>query len=221
MPPPKDPIRRAQWIEERRISASQYRHTPERKRKIGASKEGIPRPDVAERNKNPEFISRRIESRKNNGEDWTTDETKKKISTTLTGRPVDVEKVARQVTTMLAKNGGKYSDWRGCPAYYKWSKEVKTRDNFTCQHCGMKEEEFKEAQKQLGVKRVVGLHAHHIKNGEKYPELRYVVSNGLALCPYCHGIEETRLYWLEVQEKILEVRKSKLIQLRPITNKIA
>lgn len=29
--------------------------------------------------------------------------------------------------------------------------------------------------------------AHHKKHADKYPELRYVVSNGMALCDGCHN----------------------------------
>lgn len=56
--------------------------------------------------------------------------------------------------------------------YKKWRDSVFKRDEYTCQKCG-----------------AVGgnLHAHHIKEWEYYPELRYEVSNGMTLCRVpCH-----------------------------------
>lgn len=52
-----------------------------------------------------------------------------------------------------------------------WRRQVFERDNFTCQHCGTKGG---------------NLHAHHIKEWSKFPELRIEVSNGLTLCISCH-----------------------------------
>jgi 5-methylcytosine-specific restriction endonuclease McrA len=56
--------------------------------------------------------------------------------------------------------------------YRQWRTAVFERDRYTCQKCG----------------KVGGyLHAHHIKEWEYYPELRYEVSNGTTLCRVpCH-----------------------------------
>ena len=51
----------------------------------------------------------------------------------------------------------------------KWSKQVRLRDGI-CQDCGAFDD----------------LHAHHIKRWKDYPELRYDLSNGVALCRTCH-----------------------------------
>lgn len=51
----------------------------------------------------------------------------------------------------------------------KWSKQVRLRDGI-CQCCGA----------------FNNLHAHHIKRWKDYPELRYDLSNGVALCHACH-----------------------------------
>ncbi len=60
------------------------------------------------------------------------------------------------------------SDWR----YKEWRTAVFQRDDYTCQVC----------QKRGG-----SLHAHHVKGWAKFPELRYVVGNGLTVCEDpCH-----------------------------------
>ena len=56
-------------------------------------------------------------------------------------------------------------------AYKQWQMAVYARCSFTCQDCG-----------------AVGgiLIAHHILPWADYPESRYEVGNGIALCPTCH-----------------------------------
>ena len=57
------------------------------------------------------------------------------------------------------------------PEYRKWRKDVFTRDNYTCQDCGL---------------RGVRLHADHIKPYALFPELIFVLENGRTLCAPCH-----------------------------------
>jgi hypothetical protein len=58
--------------------------------------------------------------------------------------------------------------------YTTWRTAVFTRDDFTCQVCGHRGGQ---------------LEAHHIKSWAKFPELRYVVSNGKTTCKEpCHKI---------------------------------
>lgn len=52
-----------------------------------------------------------------------------------------------------------------------WREAVFKRDNWTCCIC-----------KNHGGK----LNAHHIKSFSEYPELRFVVENGITLCKECH-----------------------------------
>jgi len=58
------------------------------------------------------------------------------------------------------------------PAYAKFRKEVKTRDDNKCQwpSCG--------STKTLEI--------HHIRKWSAFPSLRFDVSNGITLCKHCH-----------------------------------
>lgn len=52
-----------------------------------------------------------------------------------------------------------------------WAKEVKQRDNYTCQLCGSKGGE---------------LHSHHIRSWDVYVDDRYDINNGITLCQDHH-----------------------------------
>lgn len=52
-----------------------------------------------------------------------------------------------------------------------WARTVKENDDYTCQHCGIKDDEN---------------HAHHVAPRSRRPDLKYVVSNGKTLCNSCH-----------------------------------
>ncbi len=60
--------------------------------------------------------------------------------------------------------------------YVAWRRGVFERDNFTCQHCGVKG---------------VYLHADHIKPYSTHPKLRIDLSNGRTLCVSCHRKTDT------------------------------
>lgn len=64
---------------------------------------------------------------------------------------------------------------RSSERYTIWRKAVFERDNYICQNCKIKTTSNY-------------LHAHHIKEFAKYPELRFEVSNGITLCPDCHTL---------------------------------
>ena len=57
--------------------------------------------------------------------------------------------------------------------YFEWKSKVFERDNWTCQTCS---------------KRGCYLEPHHIKGWAKYPQSRYDVENGVALCLGCHRL---------------------------------
>ena len=63
--------------------------------------------------------------------------------------------------------------------YNEWALKVKERDNFTCQHCGIKE--------------IDRLQSHHIVPWENSQELRFEINNGLTLCRVCHTKEDRRI----------------------------
>jgi hypothetical protein len=60
--------------------------------------------------------------------------------------------------------------------YKEWRKAVFERDNYTCQKCGVKNGNGEE----------IYIEAHHIKSYDKYPQLRFAISNGQTLCKKCH-----------------------------------
>ena len=78
-----------------------------------------------------------------------------------------------------------------CAKWNKWATDVKKRDNYTCQLCGI----------QIigtGTKRR-NIHAHHIKPRNDYPELQYDINNGITLCRKCHFKTERYSDNLELQ----------------------
>ena len=71
--------------------------------------------------------------------------------------------------------GGISRDIHGGKENIEWRSKVFQRDNWTCQTCHI---------------RGVYLEAHHIKSWVKYPELRYVLENGVTLCKDCHKLTD-------------------------------
>ena len=68
---------------------------------------------------------------------------------------------------------------RSSKEYKNWREEIFKRDNYTCQHCGAKSKK----------NNYIRIEAHHIKPFATFPELRFVIDNGLTLCKKCHSKE--------------------------------
>ena len=95
---------------------------------------------------------------------------------------VAFEPIKRDIDRQFYNLGSKHWNWKGGispenklirngTAIRLWRKEVFERDDYTCQRCNQKG----------GT-----LHAHHIKEFSKYPELRFEITNGMTLCRGCH-----------------------------------
>lgn len=71
------------------------------------------------------------------------------------------------------KDGKSYERWsaRHNLSQRQWAKQVKERDNFTCQAC-----------KKHGVRLV----SHHLHDYATHPEKRLDITNGICLCVRCH-----------------------------------
>jgi len=61
-----------------------------------------------------------------------------------------------------------------------WSKEVKKRDRYRCVVCGKKSKDTDDREDRLI------LNSHHIYSWSDNPDLRFLYSNGITLCEFCH-----------------------------------
>lgn len=100
------------------------------------------------------------------------------------GKPqVHCSRKCRAVTQAERFRGGNNPRWRGgttdigtqirhSEKYITWRNACGKRDKFKCQFCNASH------HKRLVV--------HHIKTFEKFPNLRFEISNGITLCRGCH-----------------------------------
>ena len=163
------------------------------------------RPDLSLRNKTdnpawrPEVKAKISASRK--GKPTTlgipcSPEKKLKISLALKGKPTG-RRPSPEVIIKFIEAGKKYRktfpkgnlhpNWKGGisparqkeygnPQYLAFVSGVLTRDNYTCQDCGVKN----------GNGYNVKLEAHHKISYAERLDLRYDIDNGITLCFYCH-----------------------------------
>lgn len=87
--------------------------------------------------------------------------------------------VARGENHPCWKGGISKNKHRGTD-YVVWRSKVFERDNWTCQTC--------RVRSSPGIP--VYLEAHHIKDWASYPELRFILDNGVTLCRGCHKLTD-------------------------------
>lgn len=139
-----------------------------------------------------------------------TEEWKEKQSKWMTGRKVSEKTRIKIAKSKIGKPrldiaGEKHFNWKGGVTkerqriqitieYKQWRMKVFNRDKFTCRECG--------------DDRGGNLQAHHIKSFAEYPELRFIVSNGITLCKECHKKTDNYLYKIRhKKQKILLAKK--------------
>jgi len=47
------------------------------------------------------------------------------------------------------------------------------------------------------------LNAHHIRNWENYPELRYDTDNGMTMCESCHKLVNKELPLFSIKKQVI------------------
>jgi hypothetical protein len=117
------------------------------------------------------------------------EEAKRKQSLAMVGR---TSPKLGQVQSLTNRSNSTYDNWR-------W--KVLTRDNRTCRHCDITEEQLAQLPRVSKYSSNHKLECHHIKPWDEYPELRFDVNNGLTLCGSCHSKEERRLQLLKEVER--------------------
>jgi hypothetical protein len=97
--------------------------------------------------------------------------------------------------TKLKKSENKMNDY----AYKIWVKEVRTRDK---NECRLLNNECKGR-----------LETHHIFSWKEYPNLRYLLTNGITLCAFHHprGIEKEKRM-IPIFQELLSVSKEQFCQ---------
>ena len=80
-------------------------------------------------------------------------------------------KIIAHLIPELDKEIRESKEGRTSGKYKLWRRTVFERDDYTCQMC---------------YRRGCRINAHHIKSYAYYPDLRYVINNGVTLCEVCH-----------------------------------
>lgn len=123
----------------------------------------------------------------------TSPETKKKMRLAKLGKKQSSEHIEKcRISRRTGAN-------RKSHKYNEWARQVKERDDYKCQHCGLLE--------------VEKLQAHHVIPWEDSIELRFDTNNGLTLCRVCHTKEDRRIKPLiawNKGKKLCEEHRAKL-----------
>lgn len=120
----------------------------------------------------------------------------------LTGKPKSLShRLAMSESTRASgvRSGSRNGNWKGGisakgkvgrskAAYHDWKAAVLAKSAWKCAVCGVEHGHVCDC---CGARHL--LHAHHIKSFADRPDLRYEVSNGVALCSKCHFDEHHKL----------------------------
>ncbi len=137
-----------------------------------------------------------------------TEETKEKISKTHIGNKYRLGKKHTTKTKQKLSGENNYrwiedrtklktyldSDEKRSPKYKDWRRMVCNRDSWKC--------------RLLNIDCLGRLEVHHIFNWTDYPELRYIITNGITLCHFHHPRkweEEKRM--IPIFQELLSVSK--------------
>lgn len=103
-------------------------------------------------------------------------------SNSFWGRKHTAETLEKMRLAKLGKRGIETNHWKGGvsrdthsltnPDYKRWRNEVFKRDGFKC----------KMSSGECGIY----IEAHHILSWSEYPELRFIINNGITLCRAHH-----------------------------------
>lgn len=121
------------------------------------------------------------------------DEQKLKISISRKGKTAK-ENHPQWITDRAKLKKYTGSEERRSPIYKAWVKDVRDRDNWKCRLLN------KECSGRLEV--------HHIFGFTEYPELKYIINNGITLCHFHHPRkreEEKRM--IPIFQELLSVSK--------------
>jgi len=140
-----------------------FKHSEETKKKIGDRLVGHKHSEETIKKIKDKSIFKKGHKPWNNGLPQPK-KVKEKISKTNKKKGIKPKKI-------FSEKGKNHPRWNG-GGYGYWKKVALSRDNYTCQKCGLRDEEIMEVD--------------HILPKSVYPELKYDINNLMTLCPNCH-----------------------------------
>lgn len=107
---------------------------------------------------------------------WKRNERRRLVKWQKTGNPI-----GKHLEPLVGNKNGRWKggwtkEGRYDPKFLELRLKIFKRDNYTCQICGIRN----------GLGEEIGFTMHHIKEWDKYPDLRFDESNCQTLCWPCH-----------------------------------